>query len=112
MATRMQLLGRGTYSEPVVLTSDPASSLYAYKQPPPIQMSVVIYTDGTVEQRASFSTIELRSPLVHTFIEGGHDFQCDQGSFEYNALLAAGLGFDFRPVSTDDIYLDVYDITY
>lgn len=109
MTVQVQLLGRGTYG-PRVVQGPGISPLWSFFLPPPAQNSVVIYTDGTVEERATFENSDLELPDVHTFILGGTDFRTDVGSFEYDALTAAG--YTWRNVYTDNVYAEDYDSPY
>jgi hypothetical protein len=90
-----QLLGRGTYG-PRVDFSPGVSPLWQFFLMPPAQNSVIIYDDGTVIERQTFEDEDIKDPLVHTYILGGTDYRTTQGSFTYNALIAAG--YTFRDV--------------
>lgn len=94
MAT-VQLLGRGTYG-PRVDPSPGVSPLWQFFLGPPAQNSVIIYDDGMVVERQTFENDEIKESSVHTFILGGTDFRCEEGSFEYNSLEDAG--YTFREV--------------
>ena len=109
MATQEQLLGRGTYG-PRVQTGPGISPLWQFFLMPSAQNSILIYNDGTVEERAGFVNYEIKDPTVHTFIFGGTDFRTDVGSFEYEALTAAG--YTWRTVYTDNVYDEHYDTPY
>ena len=109
MTVQVQLLGRGTYG-PRVIQGHGISPLWSFFLPPPAQNSVVIYTDGTVVERATFENSDLEEPDVHTFILGGTDFRTDVGTFEYDALTAAG--YTWRNVYTGDVYAEDYDSPY
>lgn len=104
---QVQLLGRGTYGPIVPVGGSP---LWQFKKKPPAQNSVIIYTDGTVKEQATFVNRDIQAANVHTFILGGTDYRCEEGSFEYNALLAAGYTFRLAPAA--DTYSDGYDKTY
>jgi hypothetical protein len=90
-----QLLGRGTYG-PRVDFSPGVSPLWQFFLMPPSQNSVIIYDDGSVIERQTFENDDIQDPSVHTFILGGTDYRTVQGSFAYNALIAAG--YTFRDV--------------
>lgn len=104
-----QLLGRGTYG-PNVSYAPGVSPLWQYFLPPPAQNSILIYSDGSVVERATFENREIQDPDVYTFILGGTDFRCDEGSFEYDSLTAAG--YLWRDVYTDNVYPETYDTQY
>ena len=74
---------------------------------PPSQNSVLIYNDGSVVEQATFVNKDIQDPNVHTFIYGGTDFRTDVGSFEYEALTAAG--YTWRNVYSGDTYPETYD---
>ena len=105
----LQLLGRGTYGHASPMGPN-VSRLWLYKQPPPAQNSVMIYADGSVVERPTFSTLEIAAANVHTFIRGGTDYRCEPGSFEHTALTAAG--YTFRMVYPDGSYAESYDTIY
>lgn len=109
MTIQQQLLGRGTYG-PRIQTGPGISPLWQFFLMPPAQNSVLIYNNGDVVERATFENNEIRSEDVHTFILGGTDFRCDVGSFEYDALTAAG--YEWRNVYTDNVYPETYDAPY
>ena len=109
MAVQKQLLGRGTYG-PRVVTGPGISPLWQFKLMLPAQNSIVIYNNGDVVEKQTFVLVELQDPDVHTFILGGTDFRCDEGSFEYEALTAAG--YSWRDVYTGDTYPETYDTQY
>jgi hypothetical protein len=109
MMAELQLLGRGTYG-PDVPIGPGISRLWMYKKSVPKQNSVIIYDDGTVEERATFSNLDIAKPNVHTFIYGGTDYRCQSGSFEHDALLAAG--YTFREIHPSGIYTEQYEDTY
>ena len=108
MAT-VQLLGRGTYGPPMPAGAG-ISPLYSYKRNPPAQNSVMVYKDGHVLERATFVNKEIQDPSVHTFILGGTDWRCEEGSFVYNSLLAAG--YTFRKIAPPGTYTEQYGDTY
>ena len=109
MTVQVQLLGRGTYG-PRVIQGSGISPLWSYFLPPPAQNSVIVYNDGTVVERETFENDETIDPTVHTFILGGTDFRTDVGSFDYDALTAAG--YTWRNVYTGDVYDETYDSPY
>ena len=109
MATQQQLLGRGTYG-PRMQVGAGISPLWQFFLSPPAQNSVLIYNDGTVSERATFANDVIQDPDVHTFILGGTDFRTDVGSFEYDALTAAG--YSWRTVYTENVYDEHYDNPY
>jgi hypothetical protein len=106
---QVQLLGRGTYG-PRTIQGQGISPLWSFILPPPAQNSVIIYTDGSVAERATFENSEIKDPTVHTFILGGTDFRTDVGSFEYDALTDAG--YTWRNVYTDNVYPEDYDTQF
>lgn len=110
MAT-VQLLGRGTYG-PQTPSPDGVrvSNLWGYILMPPSQNSVMVYTDGSVEERPGFTNEEIAADNVYVFIYGGTRFTCETGSFEYNALTAAGYTWqEIAPPNTYTAdYLDAY----
>ena len=108
--TLMQLQERGLYG-PQVPTGRGVSPLWSYIKMPPAQNSIVIYTDGTVVERAGFDTSELRPErMVDTFILGGTDFRCDDTSFQYQSLLAAG--YEFVAFPEQNTYEGTYRDSY
>ena len=108
MAT-VQLLGRGTYG-PLVAYDTFTSPLWSYFLSPPAQNSVLIYVDGTVVERAKFENDVIQGDDVHTFILGGTDYRTTVGSFEYDALTAAG--YTWREVAEPDTYTSNYQDAY
>jgi hypothetical protein len=109
MATQEQLLGRGTYG-PRVQTGAGISPLWQFFLAPPSQNSILIYNDGTVVERQTFVLSDIKDPDVHTYILGGTDFRTDVGSFDYDALTAAG--YTWRTVYTNNVYDEHYDSPY
>ena len=109
MAVQKQLLGRGTYG-PRVVTGPGISPLWQFILMPPAQNSIIIYDDGSVVERQTFENDDTLAPDVHTYILGGTDFRTDEGSFEYNALTAAG--YTWRNVYSNDVYPEDYDTQY
>ena len=109
MTLQKQLLGRATYG-PRVEYGPGVSPLWQFFLAPPAQESILIYDDGTVVERQTFENDDIQDPSVHTYILGGTDYRTDEGSFEYNALTAAG--FTWRDVYSGDTYADDYDTDY
>jgi hypothetical protein len=109
MATQEQLLGRGTYG-PRVVTGPGISPLWQFFLMPPAQNSILIYNNGTVVEQQTFVLSDIKDPDVHTYILGGTDFRTDIGSFDYEALTAAG--YTWRTVYTDNVYDEQYDSPY
>ena len=108
MAT-VQLLGRGTYG-PEVAYGAGVSPLWSFFLSPPSQNSVLIYTDGSVLERATFENEDIQDADVHTWIYGGTDYRTEVGSFEYDALTAAG--YTWRTVTPRDAYSENYEDVY
>lgn len=106
MTVQVQLLGRGTYG-PRTIQGQGISPLWSFILPPPAQNSVIIYTDGSVAERATFENDDIQNDDVHTFILGGTDYRTDVDSFEYESLTAAG--YTWRNVYTDNVYPETYD---
>ena len=109
MAVQKQLLGRGTYGPPVAVGAD-VSPLWQFFLGPPAQNSVIIYNDGSVVEQETFENASIQDADVHLFILGGTDFRTGEGSFEYDALTAAG--YEWRNVYTNDVYDESYDSPY
>jgi len=110
MTVQVQLLGRGTYGPRVEYGPD-VSPLWSFFLSASSQNSVLIYNDGTVVEGQSFDEFrQIQQPDVHTFILGGTDFRTDVGSFDYDALTAAG--YTWRNVYTDNVYPETYDNPY
>lgn len=105
----VQLLGRGTYG-PRTIQGPGISPLWSFILPPPAQNSVLIYNDGSVAERATFENDDIKDEDVHTFILGGTDYRTEVGSFEYDALTAAG--YTWRNVYTGDVYSEDYDTQF
>jgi hypothetical protein len=108
MAT-VQLLGRGTYG-PHVSVGAGVSPLWQYRHTPPAQNTVIIFNDGSVQEVAGASNLVLTGGTVHTWIYGGTDFRCEQGSWEYNMLTAAG--YTWRVLPDPDTYTQNYVDNY
>ena len=109
MTVQKQLTGRATYG-PRVEYGPGVSPLWQFFLMPPAQESILIYKNGTVVERQTFENEDIKDPSVHTYILGGTDYRTDEGSFEYNALTAAG--FTWRDVYSGDTYADDYDTDY
>ena len=105
----VQLLGRGTYG-PQVAYGPGISPLWLYFLSPPAQNSVLIYNDGSVVERSTFDNRDIQDVDVHTFILGGTDYRTTVGSFEYDALTAAG--YTWREVAELDTYTSTYQDVY
>ena len=105
----VQLLGRGTYG-PRVIQGRGISPLWSFILPPPAQNSVLIYNDGSVVERATFENDDIKDEDVHTFILGGTDYRTEVGSFEYDALTAAG--YTWRTITGRDEYSEYYEDVY
>jgi len=86
------------------------SPLWEYFQSPPAQNSVIIYVDGSVVERATFENDVIEDPSVQVFILGGTDYRTTVGSFEYDALTAAG--YTWREVAERDTYTTTYQDVY
>ena len=83
------------------------SPLWQYIKMPAAQNTIVIYEDGSVVEKAKWDTSELRPENhVHTFILGGTDFRCEDTSFAYQSLLAAG--YEFKTMPGADTHEDMY----
>ena len=105
----VQLLGRGTYG-PRTIQGRGISPLWSFILPPPAQNSVLIYNDGSVAERATFENDDIKDEDVHTFILGGTDYRTEVGSFEYDALTAAG--YTWRTITPRDSYSEEYEDVY
>lgn len=105
----VQLLGRGTYG-PQVAYGPGISPLWLYFLSPPAQNSVLIYNNGSVVERSTFENKDIQDEDVHTFILGGTDYRTTVGSFEYEALTAAG--YTWREVAAPDTYTSDYADAY
>ena len=109
MTVKVQLLGRGTYN-PYTAYGPGVSPLWSFFLSPPAQKSILIYNDGTVVEGQAFENDDIQSPDVHTYIFGGTDFRTEVGSFDYDALTAAG--YTWRNVYTENVYPEDYDSPY
>lgn len=109
MTVQVQLLGRGTYG-PRVVTGPNVSPLWQFFLSPPAQNSIIIYNDGSVVEQQTFENDVIQDSDVHTYILGGTDYRTDVGTFEYDALTAAG--YTWRNVYSGDVYAEDYDSQY
>lgn len=101
--------GIGTYG-PMVAYGPGISPLWKYMRMPPAQNSLLIYDDGSVVEGAHFENDDIAADDVVLYHYGGTQFTVEVGSFEYNALQAAGYLLEVVPepdTYTDD-YQDVY----
>lgn len=101
--------GVGIYG-PEVIYGPGVSPLWTYFKSAPAQNSLLIKTDGTVTEQAFFANEDVLSDTTHTFILGGTRFTCEVGSFEYNALQAAG--YTLTTIPDADTYSDDYQDVY
>lgn len=108
MAT-VQLLGRGTYG-PDVAMGRGVSRLWMYFLSPPAQNSVIVYDDGSVVEGVGFENDQIKADDVYLYIHGGTRFRCEVGSFEYNALTAAG--YTWLSIPDRDTYAEDYTSEY
>ena len=109
MTVQVQLLGRGTQG-PLTPVGEGVSPLWQFFLPPPSQNSVIVYDDGSVVEKQTFESDDIKDPSVHTYIHGGTDFRTDVGTFVYESLTAAG--YTWRNVYTGDVYAEDYDTQY
>jgi len=107
--TTVQLLGRGTYG-PHISVGPGVSPLWAYRHTPPAQNTVIIYNDGSVKEIAGVSNLELVTGPVRVWIYGGTDYRTTVGSWEYDALTAAG--YTWREVGPQYEYPGEYGDNY
>ncbi len=108
MAT-VQLLGRGTYGPDVPMGAW-VSPLWMYVKMPPAQNSILIFDDGTVVERSIFENSEIKNPSVRLFILGGTRYRTEVGSFEYDALTAAG--YTWQAIAEPNTYTEDYEDSY
>jgi hypothetical protein len=108
MAT-VQLLGRGTYG-PDVPMGPWVSPLWMYVRMPPAQNSIIIYNNGEVVERSIFENAEIKDPSVRVFILGGTRYRTEVGSFEYDALTAAG--YTWLSIAEPNTYTEDYEDSY
>jgi hypothetical protein len=109
LTTQVQLLGRGTYGPSVQVGPD-VSPLWQFFLSPPAQNSILIYNNGDVVEQSTFENDTIQDDNVHTYILGGTDFRTDVGSFDYDALTAAG--YTWRTVYSGNVYPEDYDSPY
>lgn len=107
--TMMQLQGRGTYG-PRKAFGPGVSPLWQHFSGPPSQNSLIIYKDGSVVERATFTTTQIQDSSVYRFVLGGVDFRTTLGTFEYTSLTAAG--YTWREIAPQDTYTDEYADNY
>ena len=117
---RPQLLGRGTYGPHRLPWTQGPQHLWNHVSMPPMQNSIIIYTDGTVLEGNNFEPWEydpVWTPTAHRFIMGGANIRCDDlDQFSRDALHAAGytcgFGHDVDAYPSNDQYPDpdVYPI--
>jgi hypothetical protein len=105
----VQLLGRGTYG-PSVPMGAWVSPLWMYIKMPPAQNSILIFDDGSVEERSIFENSEIKDPSVRVFILGGTRYRTEVGSFEYDALTAAG--YTWQEITEPNTYSENYEDSY
>jgi hypothetical protein len=86
------------------------SRLWMYFLSPPAQNSVLIYDDGSVVEGPGFQNSDIQADNVYMFILGGTRFRCETGSFEYDALTAAG--YTWQTITAFDTYGEDYDDQY
>jgi hypothetical protein len=108
MAT-VQLLGRELIPQAVPTGRD-VSRLWMYFRTPPAQNSVIIYDDGSVVERSVFENSDIQADDVRVFILGGTRYRTEVGSFEYNALTAAG--YTWLPIAEPNTYTEDYEDRY
>lgn len=96
-----QLLGRSTYGPQVAMGRN-VSPLWQFFLSPPAQNSVLIYKNGDVTEKSTFSNKEINDTSVFLFIPGGTDFRCTDTSFAYETLTA--MGYTWRLVVDQDTY--------
>jgi hypothetical protein len=108
MAT-VELLGRGLIPQAVPIGRD-VSPLWLFFRTPPAQNSVIIYDDGSVVERSVFENSDIKADDVRVFILGGTRYYTEVGSFEYEALTAAG--YTWRTVTAPDTYSEDYEDSY
>ena len=105
----VQLQGRGTYG-PEVPYGRHISPLWTYIKMPPAQKSILIYDTGEVVEGIGFENSDTKADNVVAYIPGGVNYRTTVGSFEYDALTAAGYTWTSIPeydTYTSD-YTDVY----
>ena len=82
----------GTYENRVPSYETSGTWLWQYFRPVPAQNSILVWADGTVEERQVPKNSETKKAEV--FIPGGHQFVTDEGSFAHSSLVAAGYEFE------------------
>ena len=82
----------GTYPNRTPTYWDSGTFLWNYFRPVPAQNSILIYADGTVEEVQVPPEYVIKT--IPVFIQGGHQFVTETGSFAYNSLVAAGYTFE------------------
>lgn len=82
----------GTYENRVPSYETSGTWLWEYFRPVPAQNSILVWDDGTVEERQVPKNSETKKAEV--FIPGGHQFVTDEGSFAHSSLVAAGYEFE------------------
>lgn len=82
----------GTYENRVPSYETSGTWLWEYFRPVPAQNSILVWADGTVEERQVPKDSETKKAEV--FIPGGHQFVTDEGSFAHSSLVAAGYKFE------------------
>ena len=106
---RAALSGVGTYG-PSVPWGQGISPLWSYMRMPPAQNSLLIYEDGRVIEGAHLENDVIQGEQVYLYIYGGTRFTCEVGSFEYEALVAAG--YTLSELPEPDTYTDDYQDVY
>lgn len=82
----------GTYQNPVPTYETSGTWLWEYFQPPPAQNTILIADDGSVTEVQVPLNRDLKAAAV--FIQGGHQFVTDEGSFAHTSLVNAGYEFE------------------
>jgi len=82
----------GTYENRVPSYETSGTFLWEYFRPVPAQNSILVWADGTVEERQVPKNSETKKAKV--FIPGGHQFVTDEGSFAHTSLVNAGYEFE------------------
>lgn len=88
-----RILGRETRPPDRQPRSQGPRHLWDHHAGPPIQESIVVYTDGTVTRGYDFESWEMEGDNIAVFIMGGSDFWCEDGAIK-TALKAAGYTFE------------------
>jgi len=105
----VQLLGRGTYG-PSVPMGAWVSPLWSFIKMPPAQNSILVFNDGSVVEKSIFENKDIKDPSVRVFILGGSRFRTEVGSFEYDALTAAG--YTWQVITAPNEYSEDYEDSY